>query len=278
MEALPELRVPYGCPETGPLVPVEAAVRGVRYTCPGCATRLVLKDSAAKRRRKHFSHPSTGACSQESIFHSTAKRLLVEVIREHVAGKGEGISLRLNCPGCTQPFKYPIPRDKFTDAAEERTMSRYRCDVVGLHGSDVKLAIEVQYTHATGDTKAAALSAPMIEVQALDVLSNPYLWIPVSHTLKRTRCDKCKAQPATAVVASIVAPAVRPTIRKPVRTAVRPAPRPAPAPAVASKPGNVTLQFMRSTETLRPFSNERELKRYLRNGGTLNRQPGKPRF
>jgi hypothetical protein len=279
MDSLPDLRVPYGFSESGVLVSVENAVRGERFTCPGCAAILVLRDGPAKKRRKHFAHPSHGACSQESIFHATAKRLIADAIREHVSGKGEGIALRLNCSSCTVPINYPIPRDKFTDAVEEHSIDGYRCDVVGLKGSEVLLAIEVMHTHKTTDAKAAGLSMPMVELEAFDVLSNPCRWIPVRHTMNRIRCGKCKALAANPVVPAAV-PAFRPTYRPPPRRAAPPAPRPAPPPKPQPPaPSTNTLgpaarYFVRRTATLSPFEKqlERELQQYLRMGGRGNRR------
>lgn len=277
MDTLPELRVPYGCPESGPLVPVAAATRGVRYTCPGCSIALVLRDGPSGKRRKHFAHPSNGACSQESIFHATAKRLIAEVIREHVAGKGNGISLRLNCPDCTAPYSYAIPRDKFTEAAEEYALNGYRCDVVGLSGAEVCLAIEVMHMHATSDDKAAGLLVPMVELEAFDVLADPCLWIPIRHTLKRKRCDRCKARAAAIAAEPPFVPRPRPVRTAPLPM-MKPQPKPAAAPS-ASKPGDVTRRFVRMTTTLGPFGKqlERELEMYLRSGGR-GRRRGKPRL
>ncbi len=281
MNTVSELKVPYGRPESGPLVPVAAAVRGVRYTCPGCAAVLVLRDSVARKRRKHFAHPTTGACSQESIFHATAKRLIADAIRDHVARKGEGITIRLNCHGCTVPVPYAVPRDKFTDSAEEYSADGYRCDVVGLHGSDARLAVEVMYKHRTADAKAAGLSMPMIELEAFDVLSDPCRWIPVRHTLKPIRCDKCKSRPAIAEVVPVppVVTVSRPVVRPAARPAAPPPRKPPPVPPRASaptiQPGQATRYLWANTTTLAPFM--KELEQYLRSSGR-NPRRRTPRF
>jgi hypothetical protein len=55
----------------------------------------------------------------------------------------------------------------------------YRCDVVALRDEEVQLAIEVMYTHATTDAKTAGLSMTMVELEAFDVLSDPFQWHPI---------------------------------------------------------------------------------------------------
>lgn len=215
MDAQSKLLVPYGVPESGPPVPVAVAARGTRYTCPGCAAVLVLRDSETHRRRKHFSHPAHGSCSQESIYHATAKRIIAEVIREHAAGKHAELALRMKCGGCANFFNFRIAPGTFTGAAEEYSIDGFRCDVVGLNGSDVQLAIEILHTHATTDAKAAGLSARMIELQAFDVLSDPYLWAPVRNTLNPHYCNGCWPR--------IAAPAPKPSPAKPPRYGLRPA-------------------------------------------------------
>jgi hypothetical protein len=281
MNTSSELLLPYGCPETGPLVSVAAAVRGVRYTCPGCASVLVLKDSPAKKRRKHFSHPSHGACSQESIFHATAKRLVAEAIRDHAGGKGDGIFIRMNCRSCTVPIEYPIPRDTFTDAKEEHSMDGYRCDVVGLKDSEVRLAIEIMHTHRTTEIKTAALSVKMVELESFDVLSDPCRWRPIRNTLKPRLCAKCKEIADRPVPPPVIRPtpqpAPRPVARPPVRPAPTPVPRVAPVPPPVAVPYNATRYFIRNTATLAPFA--KELEQLLRGDlGRGNLRRGRRRF
>jgi hypothetical protein len=279
MQSTSELRVPYGLVATGSLVSVEEAARGVRYTCPGCGSILVLKDSSAKKRRKHFSHPSNGACSQESIFHATAKRLVAEAIGDHAAGKGDGIFIRMNCRSCTVPIEYAIPRDTFTHAVEEHSMDGYRCDVVGLKDSEVRLAIEIMHTHRTTEIKTVALSVKMVELESFDVLSDPCRWRPIRNTLKPRVCAKCTeiADRPAPPPPPVALPAPRPVSRPVARSPVRPAPAPAPVPPPVANPYNATRYFIRNTATLAPFS--KELEQLLRGDpGRRNPRRGRRRF
>jgi Competence protein CoiA-like family len=289
MNAPSDLLLPYGCPVSGPLVRVEDARHGTRYTCPHCGVKLVLKDGAAHRRRKHFAHPSTGACSQESIYHATAKRLIADVIREHAAGRGDGISLRWNCHSCNAAIDYAIPRDAFTDAAEEHSIDGYRCDVVGLNGSEVRLAIEIMHTHATTDAKAAALSVKMIELDAGTVLSDPCLWVPIRNTLKPRECAECKSRPASAKAEPSFVPTPQPSKRKakaPLKPVFMPnfkvveMPDHTPAPKAATKPASKSAEVPRplgiTYVSLRPPVDL--LEQILRGGGRGYRQRQRKRL
>lgn len=284
MTTTPELLLPYGCSASGMLVPVADAVRGEPYTCPGCSIVLVLRDSAAHKRRKHFAHPSNGACSQESIFHATAKRLIANAIRDHAVGKRPELSLHVKCDSCVDILTYPVPVGKFTDAAEEYSIDGYRCDVVGLDGAGVRLAIEIMHTHATTDAKVGALSVPMIELVAVDVLTDPNRWAPIRHTLKPRRCENCKEHDARIARNTAELLAVRaspPTYRPSVRPTITPAPAPKPVPpAPAPEPvrvtGNATRHLWANSASLRPFMNE--LEQYLQSGGRGNPRRGRKRF
>lgn len=105
MNSPPELRVPYGCSETGLLVPVAVAARGARYTCPGCAVILVLRDVTLyprpeedPRRDTHLGAsnvPRVGVDGQEpavaaEVMHCTP----IDVLRvDHPTVDGPGLVL-----------------------------------------------------------------------------------------------------------------------------------------------------------------------------------------
>jgi hypothetical protein len=188
-----ELRVPFGILENGPMVAAKNAARGTQYTCPGCGAVLVLKDGPSGNVTKHFSHAATGACSQESIYHAIAKRLLIYAIETNAAGTGETIKVHGKCCECGGPYVVGLPPGTFTGATDEERVGRYSCDVAGFDGAKVRLALEVLHTHATTQVKISALPFPMIELVAEDVLADPFDWRPVRDTMQARRCDACKS-------------------------------------------------------------------------------------
>ncbi|MFN4349457.1 MAG: competence protein CoiA family protein [Hylemonella sp.] len=188
-----ELLVPYGLAPDGTLIHAKDALRDGLYSCPQCATPLVLKAGAMVAR--HFAHKADTNCSGESVAHETAKLLIAKVLCEQFDAPetAKRILLTCECDCCKQHFSKLLTPDTFTSVAVEEPVGRYRCDVVAFRGEAQALGIEVVSSNAIHAEKAEELSIHWIELRALDVIEDPYKWNPVNARLKPALCKKCKA-------------------------------------------------------------------------------------
>jgi len=190
---LPELLVPYGVSEEGELVHARDADASATYTCPGCDGHLVLHSGAV--RTKHFAHKTDTACDGETLAHMTAKLLVAKVINAH--GHSDApIKLLCSCSKCRSPAERELPHAAFTSSAVEERVGPFVCDVVAFKDGKPVLAVEIFNSHAVGDEKAQQLELPWIELDAGEVLEDPYNWRPTQMRLKPTLCRECKEKRA----------------------------------------------------------------------------------
>ncbi|QJR79563.1 competence CoiA-like family protein [Alteromonas pelagimontana] len=185
-----KLKVPYGLDTSGQLVSADLAEKDKTYFCPNCNSQLVRR--AGEVKVKHFAHPSTANCSQESILHITAKNLIESVIRSNSLSQIE-ITLHSDCYQCGVEFNTTLPFGTFTSAAQEVTVASYVCDVVGYRIGGNSLGIEIFHTHEVDGEKAANLPIPWIELKAEDVINDPHHWKPTQRKLKPSFCSKCRS-------------------------------------------------------------------------------------
>jgi hypothetical protein len=109
-------------------------------------------------------------------------------------------------------FEKQLPADAFSTSEVEVQLGRFVCDVVAIKEDTEVLAVEILKSHAVGADKANALELPWIELDASDVLEDPFHWRPAQARLKPTTCPKCKAKRARleAVIAHWNLPATTP--------------------------------------------------------------------
>jgi hypothetical protein len=100
--------------------------------------------------------------------------------------------LDCRCSSCDRVFDKTLPKGTFSDADIEREIGRFRCDVVGLRGTEVVLAIEVCETNPVRAEKGKELAVPWIEVKSNVILADPYYWHPVQSRLKPVVCPACE--------------------------------------------------------------------------------------
>ena len=187
------LQVPYGVSQHGDLVPARDADADAVYACPGCAGLLVLHAGAV--RAKHFAHKANTACDGETLVHITAKLLVAKIINEH-SNSNTGITLQCTCSKCESPVQRELPHSAFTHSEIEERIGPYVCDVVAFKEGTAVLAVEIFNSHAVGGEKAEQLGLPWIELEAAEVLADPFNWRPVQMRLKPTLCLDCKAERA----------------------------------------------------------------------------------
>lgn len=183
-------KVPYGVDNSGKLISAAEAVKNEVYNCPCCKINLIHRSGEV--RAKHFAHPVSSSCNQESILHITAKRLIEGVMHSN-ASSSLTINFRNHCCQCGGEFNTTLPYRTFTNAQQEVHVSEYLCDVVGYRGNEIALAVEILNTHKVDTSKASNLPVYWVELKAEDVISNPTQWCPTQSKLKSSFCQNCKS-------------------------------------------------------------------------------------
>jgi hypothetical protein len=118
---------------------------------------------------------------------------------------GPPVSIRRKCGVymCNVTSTTILP-DRVVDALPEQRISSGRIVDVAFIDIDLNVvcAVEVFYTHAVDEKKAADLNGPWLEVRAEDVLENPLVLIAEQHGLRPWTCKECKRAMATLDFAS----------------------------------------------------------------------------
>lgn len=149
----------------GRLVPPEEALKRTTYFCPSCGCTVDLH--AGERKRRHYHHRAS-TCSQESVLHVSAKRLIVQAIEAwHSGGRSPVFVRRCATAGCETATRQPIPK-KVVRAIEELHLPTGHVADVGLLGpADLPIAaIEVLVSHEVDSRKAFEIGLPWVEVDA----------------------------------------------------------------------------------------------------------------
>ncbi len=184
------LQIPYGLNNDGNLVSALQADKENIYVCPSCEEKLILR--SGEIRKKHFSHPQGSSCNLETILHKTAKKLIKQAIDEN-AKNNKPLCLNNFCHSCGVQYSITLPSKTFSSASLETKISNYICDVIAYKNTKMTLAIEILVTHKVDDKKAKELPIFWVELNAEDVLNDPYKWNPTQSKLKQNYCPDCKA-------------------------------------------------------------------------------------
>ncbi len=171
------------------LVSADEATRGERYNCPACESALVYKAGAVVR--KHFAHKPSFACTGETVLHQSAKLRVAEVVRAAIQG-GPTISMNILCSACSQRFDMFFPARAVDEVRlEGRVDSGRVADVLLLQTGIHRFAIEIRVTHAVGVEKSSNFGIHWIELDAKQVLEDPYRWVSLACSLKKRKCPEC---------------------------------------------------------------------------------------
>lgn len=189
------LKTPYALNKQGNLTPPTEASKDSIYYCPSCEKPLIFKRGDIKI--PHFAHypEFKHLCSQESIEHQTAKRLIKAEIEKWKSGKCDAPTLQRECSECNwEKVTHRLP-DKVESATLEYNIDGYRVDVALIDTTGTAIAaVEIFHTHRIDKDKASTLSIPFIELKAEDIIEEPNLWITINHSgLNNTTCPTCKS-------------------------------------------------------------------------------------
>jgi Competence protein CoiA-like family len=185
-----ELKIPLASDENARVVHPEVASKDSKYFCPSCEDLLILRKG--KIKRAHFSHKASNSCSQETVIHKLAKSLIVQVIKDWKAGKGEAPTVKRKCLECGTYTIQKIPKS-VDGAIEERKLdSGYIADVAILKNHETVAVVEVKVHHAVDEEKKTNIGIPFIEVLGEEIIEQPLKWNPITDRFNKFKCKKCE--------------------------------------------------------------------------------------
>ena len=167
------LQIPYAYTTSKIPVSPGMAEKGQNFSCPICASEVVLK--RGKVRRPHFAHKSDTGCSGEGVRHKVAKQMIYLMYLRTVRTVMTSVTTFRRCPNCSQGVLFS-QTPQYDDVACEVDVGRHRVDIALFRDGKPTYGIEVQDTHPVDDEKWDAfkkLGFPCIEVEAKDVI---YMW------------------------------------------------------------------------------------------------------
>lgn len=177
------LRIPYALTESGARVRPDDGERGVRYLCPECHARVVLRRGEMKV--PHFAHYTTPESCRlvgEGWVHVAAKQAVFATVMECVEVGQPQIRLLHACEVCAAE-KWQMLPPRVHEARLECQLTSGRILDIGLFDVEGCLlaGIEIRHSHAVDHGKARDLQGtPWIELSAVDALQCPETWRPVA--------------------------------------------------------------------------------------------------
>jgi len=189
--------IPYAFDSNKNLVSSSDAIKGENYFCPSCLEPFIFRKG--KIKIPHFSHKSNSNCSNESIFHKTAKILIRDMVKNFLLGFSDYYPVfHRHCSLCSGLSSFcvfqQIPPSVDDVLLEYRLDNGYIVDIALMSNSLPIAAIEVFYRHKLDDEKAANLSIPFMEVSALKIIENPWVFESLRDTFKQSSNSVCIEQ------------------------------------------------------------------------------------
>ena len=184
------LKVPLALNESGNLLNAEEAQSGNKYHCPSCGGELLLRKGEINAH--HFAHKASKACTQETITHSTAKKLILNAINDWKTGKSSPPILKRKCQKCNVILEQLLP-EKVDSAVEELALPNgFRTDIGLISRNEIVACIEIRVTHKVDEEKQKNFGIPYVELEGFDVLANPTVWTPIVDCFNSYTCRSCK--------------------------------------------------------------------------------------
>ncbi len=174
------LRVPFGLRDGRVWAPREVEPGlACRCICPACHQPLVAKAIASSKRVPHFAHCGEVACETgaETGIHMRAKQVISDRMRVLLPAWGANLLDRPNPPvgrdnlrRIHEGGRVDIDGYQATllEVHEEHVMDGFIPDVYAL-AADGELLVEIRYTHAVDDDKAAKVRAAGFRTIEIDL-------------------------------------------------------------------------------------------------------------
>jgi hypothetical protein len=189
-----KLKVPLALTQTGAVISPEKAEKGAAYSCPGCHDHLILKKGGVNK--PHFSHKASDVCTNETIMHQLAKKMVAEEITHFLQTSRKVPQITRSCPSCginkTERLDYILPYGPTSVAVEVRLESGFIADVAIFSEKLPIFAIEIFVTHAVDELKAAKIGVPFIELAGEAVIASPRNWVSLQTYLPHFHCATCR--------------------------------------------------------------------------------------
>jgi hypothetical protein len=180
------LKIQYALDKSQKVCNPETAPKGEKYYCPGCGEEVILR--RGEERVAHFSHKSDTQCTQESILHKTAKKLIVESI----TNDRSKVRILRHCDICGSSFNQPLPFSIVSAIEEYRLESGFIADIGLLDAAKAQAAIEVHVTHYVDERKENEIGIPFIEVEGADIVKDSINLKPIKDRLFEYICRDCR--------------------------------------------------------------------------------------
>ncbi len=184
--------LPYALNDAGVLVSAVEAIKD-SYSCPACFSPVIFR--SCTKKRSHFAHKANTACTSESVLHATAKKLIVQIIKQSQFDKSIQPIILLPCAKESNPHFNGYPLKLIDDAKPEVTIKTpdesFRVDVGLFKAGEITTAIEVKVSHAVDTHKARMLPIAFIEIEASRLLDEPYEWKAIQTNIKPKHCSQC---------------------------------------------------------------------------------------
>jgi len=135
----------YAEDKNGKIIHISNASTGESYYCPECKEKFVFKKG--KIRQQHFSHiNNTSNCTGEGYLHKTFKKMLLELIKEHI-NKKLPLIINWDCNICKNKHNGNLI-DRVIDVKDEYNLEVCRPDIALINEVGIiPIIIEIVHKH-----------------------------------------------------------------------------------------------------------------------------------
>jgi len=135
----------YAEDKNGKIIHINNALLGESYYCPECREKFVFKKG--KIRQQHFAHSNTSSnCTGEGYLHKTFKKMLLELIKEHI-NKKLLLNINWDCNICKNKHNGNLICG-IIDVKDEYNLEVCRPDIALINEAGiVSIIIEIVHKH-----------------------------------------------------------------------------------------------------------------------------------
>jgi len=135
----------YAEDKNGKIIHISNALLGESYYCPECKEKFVFKKG--KIRQQHFAHGNSSLnCTGEGYLHKTFKKMLLELIKDHI-NKKLPLNINLDCNICKYKHNGNLIGG-IIDVKEEYNLEVCRPDIVLINEAGIiPIIIEIVHKH-----------------------------------------------------------------------------------------------------------------------------------